>query len=150
MAEIVCDSHSLTCQQPICTSLVRVETDIEKHCMVAGRRHNPEINFIQLQFPHSHTHTQTRMHAHVHTHTRTHARTHAHTHTHTHARTHARTHTHTHTHTHTTLQLVWASTYKVGCGAFRCEELMGWDDEDGDNENDNDSAVLVVCDYGPG
>ena len=27
---------------------------------------------------------------------------------------------------------------------------MGWDDEDDDDENDNDSAILVVCDYGPG
>ena len=56
---------------------------------------------------------------------------------------------HTHTHTHAP-QLVWATTYKVGCGVYRCDELRGWDDEDEDDDNDDDSAYFLVCDYGPG
>ena len=42
-----------------------------------------------------------------------------------------------------TLQLVWARTYAVGCGAIRCEELRGAEDA-------NENALFLVCDYGPG
>lgn len=41
-------------------------------------------------------------------------------------------------------QLMWARTYKIGCGAFRCEELRGFEDIE------DESALFVVCDYGPG
>lgn len=41
------------------------------------------------------------------------------------------------------LQLVWARTYAVGCGALRCEELRG-------AEEANENALFLVCDYGPG
>ena len=41
------------------------------------------------------------------------------------------------------LQLVWARTHAVGCGAIRCEELRGAEDA-------NENALFLVCDYGPG
>jgi hypothetical protein len=40
-------------------------------------------------------------------------------------------------------QMVWAETYKVGCGAFRCSELRMY--EEGDY-----GAMLLICNYGPG
>ena len=45
-----------------------------------------------------------------------------------------------------TLQLVWAKTYKFGCGSYRCEEIMGLDEE----ADEDQDALLVVCYYGPG
>ena len=42
-----------------------------------------------------------------------------------------------------TPQMVWARTYAVGCGAFRCEELGGAEDA-------NENALFLVCYYGPG
>ena len=39
--------------------------------------------------------------------------------------------------------MVWARTYAVGCGAFRCAELEG-------AEDDNENALFLVCYYGPG
>ena len=41
------------------------------------------------------------------------------------------------------VQMVWADTYEVGCGSFRCSELRMF--EDGDY-----GAMLLVCNYGPG
>ena len=41
------------------------------------------------------------------------------------------------------LQMVWARTYAVGCGAFRCAELEGAEDA-------NENALFLVCYYGPG
>ena len=41
------------------------------------------------------------------------------------------------------LQMVWARTYAMGCGAFRCAELNG-------AEDDNENALFLVCYYGPG
>ena len=41
------------------------------------------------------------------------------------------------------LQLVWARTYAVGCGSFRCQELEGAEDV-------NENALFFVCTYGPG
>ena len=43
----------------------------------------------------------------------------------------------------TPLQMVWARTYAVGCGAFRCAELEG-------AEEANENALFLVCYYGPG
>jgi hypothetical protein len=40
-------------------------------------------------------------------------------------------------------QMVWARTYAVGCGAFRCAELEGAEDA-------NENALFLVCYYGPG
>lgn len=51
------------------------------------------------------------------------------------------------------LQLIWANTFKVGCGRYHCEELRGWDEEDEQddgNDNDDDSGHLFICYYGPG
>ena len=39
--------------------------------------------------------------------------------------------------------MVWARTYAVGCGAFRCAELNGAEDA-------NENALFLVCYYGPG
>ena len=39
--------------------------------------------------------------------------------------------------------MVWARTYAVGCGAFRCAELDGAEDA-------NENALFLVCHYGPG
>ena len=39
--------------------------------------------------------------------------------------------------------MVWARTYAVGCGAFRCAELEG-------AEEANENALFLVCYYGPG
>ena len=39
--------------------------------------------------------------------------------------------------------MVWARTYAVGCGAFRCAELDGAEDA-------NENALFLVCYYGPG
>ena len=41
------------------------------------------------------------------------------------------------------LQMVWARTYAVGCGAFKCAELDGAEDA-------NENALFLVCYYGPG
>ena len=41
------------------------------------------------------------------------------------------------------LQMVWARTYAVGCGAYRCAELEGAEDA-------NENALFLVCYYGPG
>lgn len=46
-----------------------------------------------------------------------------------------------HTSWHT--QLVWARTYAVGCGVYRCAELEGAEDA-------NENALFLVCNYGPG
>ena len=43
----------------------------------------------------------------------------------------------------THMQLVWARTYALGCGAYRCQELEG-------AEDNNENAVFLVCYYGPG
>lgn len=40
-------------------------------------------------------------------------------------------------------QIVWAETYKIGCGSFRCSELRMFDEGDY-------GAMLLVCNYGPG
>ena len=40
-------------------------------------------------------------------------------------------------------QMVWARTYAVGCGAFRCAELPGAEDA-------NENVLFLVCYYGPG
>lgn len=51
------------------------------------------------------------------------------------------------------LQLVWASTYNVGCGVNRCQEIEGeWkdDDDEDDNDNENQNVLFMVCNYGPG
>lgn len=40
-------------------------------------------------------------------------------------------------------QMVWARTYALGCGAYRCQELEG-------AEDNNENAVFLVCYYGPG
>lgn len=42
-----------------------------------------------------------------------------------------------------TLQMVWARTYAVSCGSFRCAELEG-------AEEANENALFLVCYYGPG
>lgn len=48
-------------------------------------------------------------------------------------------------------QLVWANTRRVGCGAYLCEELMDWEDDNDNGDDDDEKSVLyVVCDYGPG
>ena len=44
------------------------------------------------------------------------------------------------------MQLVWAKTYRFGCGAYRCEEIMGLEEE----VEEGQSALMVVCNYGPG
>lgn len=44
------------------------------------------------------------------------------------------------------LQLVWAKTYKFGCGSYRCEEIEGLEEE----VEEGQSALMVVCYYGPG
>ena len=41
------------------------------------------------------------------------------------------------------MQMVWARTYAVGCGAFRCAELEGAEDA-------YENALFLVCNYGPG
>ena len=41
------------------------------------------------------------------------------------------------------IQMVWARTYAVGCGAFRCAELEGAEDA-------YENALFLVCNYGPG
>jgi hypothetical protein len=40
-------------------------------------------------------------------------------------------------------QLVWARSYAVGCGSYKCQELEG-------SEDINENALLLVCAYGPG
>lgn len=37
---------------------------------------------------------------------------------------------------------MWARTYAVGCGAYRCEELAGAEDVE-------EGGLFVVCNYGP-
>ena len=41
------------------------------------------------------------------------------------------------------VQMVWARTYALGCGAHRCAELEGAEDA-------NENALFLVCHYGPG
>ena len=41
------------------------------------------------------------------------------------------------------MQLVWARSYAVGCGAFRCDEIAG-------AEEVEENGLLLVCYYGPG
>ena len=43
----------------------------------------------------------------------------------------------------TPLQLVWADTQAVGCGAYRCNEIEAAKD-------DGEDAMFLVCNYGPG
>lgn len=41
------------------------------------------------------------------------------------------------------LQLVWARSYALGCGTYRCQEIEGADEN-------NENALFLVCYYGPG
>ena len=41
------------------------------------------------------------------------------------------------------VQLVWARTHSIGCGATRCAELEGAEDA-------NENTIFLVCNYGPG
>ena len=42
---------------------------------------------------------------------------------------------------------MWAHTYKVGCGSYKCEEVEGFRGED---VEEGQTVLLVVCNYGPG
>ncbi len=43
-------------------------------------------------------------------------------------------------------QLVWAKTTKFGCESYRCDEIMGLEEE----VDDGQTPLLVACYYGPG
>ena len=52
------------------------------------------------------------------------------------------------------MQLIWASTYRVGCGVKRCQEMEGeWNEDEDDDDDDDDeyqNVLYMVCNYGPG